>query len=175
MRPAALKLSRALVLLGVLLVAATACGSAQATKPCWRQVQDDWTANKLGSHTYRASCYDQAIKHLGGDVRYYSNAVDEIRAARQNAVKEKVRHTAGVSSGSSNNSSGGGSNSGGAQTDGGTDNAVGPIGDALNAGSSTADGMPLPLLILLGVAVLLVAAGAFGVASKHLHARREQQ
>ena len=58
-------------------------GTASATRPCWKQVQDDWTNNRLGSTTYAPNCYDQAIKNLGGDVKYYSNAVDEIHAAEQ--------------------------------------------------------------------------------------------
>ena len=44
----------------------------------------------------------------------------------------------------------------------------------MNAGSTSADGMPLPLLILGGVAALLIALGAFGVASRRLHERGEQ-
>ncbi len=171
MPPAALRLSRALVLLAVVLVSASACGSASATKPCWQQVQDDWTANKLGSTTYPAKCYDQAIKHLGRDLLIYSNAPDEIRAAKQAAVKQKEgdnsRKIAGVTGGSD------GSNDGGSGSSG-TDSAAGPLGDVLNAGSTSADGMPLPLLILGGVAALLIAMGAFGVASRRLHERGDQ-
>ena len=169
MRPAALKLSRAVVLLATLLIGLTACGSASATRPCWKQVQDDWTNNRLGSTTYAPNCYDQAIKHLGRDVFYYSNAVDEIHAAKQAALREqeKPRHTAGVggsgNSGDSGDGTSGSSNSG----DGGSSNqTVGPIGDVLNAGSTSSDGMPLPLLILGGLALALVAAGAFGVVSR---------
>jgi len=158
------------VLLAVLLVSATACGSASATKPCWQQVQDDWTANRLGEKTYPAKCYDQAIKHLGRDLLIYSAAPADIRAAKQDAIqkKEKSRTLQGVGG-----SPDGGSNSGGGSGDGGTDSTAGPLSDVMNAGSSSADGMPLPLMILGGVAALLIALGAFGVVSRRLHEHGE--
>jgi hypothetical protein len=161
------------VLLAVLLVSATACGSASATKPCWQQVQDDWTANKLGEKTYPAKCYDQAIKHLGRDLLIYSAAPADIRAAKQEAIKKKenLRTIQGVGGGGSSD---GGSNSGGGSSDGGTNSTAGPLSDVMNAGSSSADGMPLPLMILGGVAALLVALGAFGVVSRRLHERGDQ-
>ena len=163
MRPAAFKLSRVLVLLAALLISATACGSASATKPCWQQVTDDWTAHKLGSKTYAPSCYDQAIKHLGKDVFYYSNAVDEIHAAKRAAMqKDLSRTTAGVHS-SDPGSGGPTTDSGGG---GGQNNTIGPLNKALLAGSTSSDSLPLPLLILAGVALALVAAGAFGVVSR---------
>jgi hypothetical protein len=159
--------------LAALLISLTACGSASATRPCWKQVQDDWTNNRLGSTTYAPSCYDQAITHLGGDVRYYSNAVDEIHAAKQAALreKEKPRHTAGVGAGSGDAGNGDGGTSSGSGEDG-QNNTVGPLNEALLAGSTSSDGMPLPLIILGGLALALVAAGAFGVVSRRAHARR---
>jgi hypothetical protein len=162
--------------LAALLISLTACGSASATRPCWKQVQDDWTNNRLGSTTYKPDCYDQAIKHLGRDVFYYSNAVDEIHAAKQAALreKEKPRRTAGVgagSGGSGNGNGGTGTTSSGSGEDR-QNNTVGPINKALLTGSSSSDGMPLPLIILAGLALALVAAGAFGVMSRRLHARR---
>src|SRR4051812_20607216 len=161
-----MRLSRAVVLLAVLIASATACGSASASKPCWQKVQDDWTANTLGSHTYAPACYDQAIKKLPDDLFYYSNAPDAIRSAKQDALrsKEKSRKIAGVTPGSSGDDPGDGGN-GSSPGDGGTDSAAGPLGTFMNAGSTSADGMPLPLLILGGVAALLIALGAFGVAS----------
>jgi hypothetical protein len=163
-RPTALRLSRALVLLAALLVAASACGQATATRPCWKQVQDDWTDNGAIDSTYKPKCYDQAIKKLPRDLFIYSDAPDVISAAKQSALKEKVRTLQSV--GGSSNSGGGGN------TGGGESGAAGPIGDVLNAGSTTTDGMPLPLLILGGVAILLLAAGAVGVTSRHVQARR---
>jgi hypothetical protein len=159
-----LRLSRALVLLAALVVAASACGDATAGRPCWKQVQDDWSDNGTIDKTYKASCYDAAVENLPGDVRTYSDAPDVILAAKQRAVKKTLDRTpAGVDDGSS------GSNSPNTSASGNDD---GPAGVILNAGSSTADGMPLPLLILGGVALLLLAAGAVGVTSRRLQARR---
>jgi hypothetical protein len=148
--------------------ALSACGSSAAATPCWKQVQSDWSNHRLGKTTYAASCYDQAITHLPPDVRYYSNAVDEIQAAKQAAINKKnpPRHTAGVGNGNSN-SGGGGPTSGGSN---GSPPGASPADTIL--GSSSADSVPLPLLIIAGLAILLLAAGAVGVANRHLQARQ---
>jgi hypothetical protein len=51
--------------------------------------------------------------------------------------------------------------------------AKGPLGEVLNAGSPHhADSVPIPLLVLAGIAVLLLAAGSAGLIARRLQARR---
>jgi hypothetical protein len=163
-RTATIRAPHALVLLAGLLLALTACGSSSAATPCWKSVLNDWSNHKLGQTTYPIACYDQAIKNMGPDLRYYSSAPEDIAAAKSKALlkENKDRHTAGLGGSSAGGGSDGGSSGGG--------NAQSPASQVL--GSSSADSVPLPLMILAALAVLLLAAGAVGVANRRLQTRR---
>ena len=127
----------------------------------------DWSNHRLGQTTYAISCYDQAIKHLTPDLLYYSDAPDAIHAAKLAAINKTARHLAGHNGGSS-------SSSGSGTSSGGSDNTGGPASPMAKVlGSSSADSVPVPLLIVAGLAILLLAAGAVGVANRHVQARRE--
>ncbi|MFN2471986.1 MAG: hypothetical protein ABR583_13565 [Gaiellaceae bacterium] len=135
-----------------------------AAKPCWELVQNDWTENRLGERTYAPSCYDEAIRKLPKDVEIYSDAADAILAARDEAIRNKQnRQPSGRGNGEGGSENGGGSSRGG--DDGG------PLGGLLNAGPSAVDDVPLPLLLLGGVALLLMAAGGAGLVSRRLQGR----
>jgi hypothetical protein len=164
----------ALVLLTALATALSACGSSSAATPCWKSVLSDWSNHRLGQTTYAISCYDQAINHLTPDLLYYSDAPDAIHAAKLAAIdKRQARHTAGLGSGASSSGGGGTSGGGGGTSGGGSDNTGGPASPMSKVlGSSSADSVPVPLLIVAGLAILLLAAGAVGVANRHVQARR---
>ena len=51
------------------------------------------------------------------------------------------------------------------------DKGLGGVAEQLNPSSSTS--LPLPLLVLGGLAILLVAAGAAGLAAKRIQARKQ--
>lgn len=165
MRIARKRAPHALVLLTALATALSACGSSSAATPCWKQIQNDWSLHRLGQTTYAISCYDQAIDHLPPDIRYYSDAPDAIHAAKLAAINKTSRK---LSNYSGNSSPPGGS--------GPTDGSNPPGGSASPVekvlGSSSADSVPLPLMILAGLAILLLAAGAVGIANRRLEARR---
>src|SRR5262249_10532826 len=145
--------------------ALSACGASSAATPCWKQVLNDWTATQKVKTTYPIGCYDQAIKNMGPDLRYYSDAPDAIMAAKQATINKKdARHLQGVGGGNSDGGSGAG---GGPNASGGSDTG-GPASAVLNAGPSSADSLPLPLLFIAGLAILLLAAGAVGVANRHV-------
>ena len=63
-----------------LLVMAAPAGAAPS---CGRQVIDDWFNNNRVDRTYPLHCYDDAIELLQPDVRDYSNAEEEITRALQ--------------------------------------------------------------------------------------------
>jgi hypothetical protein len=163
----------ALALTGVFALAMPA--TATAAKPCWKQILDDWYDNDAIDGHYSQSCYQQADKNLPQDLRDYSDLPGEIARARQRDLRDQPAQPADPAEDSrtlagagpvdtrNNNDKGGG----GAAAD------DGPIGDFLDAaGPSSADSAPIPLLVLAGLALLLVAAGAAGVASRKLSARR---
>jgi hypothetical protein len=162
----------ALVLLTALIAALSACGSSSAATPCWKQVLSDWSNHRLGTTTYPISCYDQAVNHLTPDLLYYSDAPDAIHAAKLAAINKTSRKLSNYSGGSSQPGGGGGGGSagGGSGSDTTSGGSASPVDQVL--GSSSADSVPLPLLIVAGLAILLLAAGAVGIANRHLAARR---
>ena len=167
-RPAAtLSLLPALLAGFVLLLALP--GQAAAAKPCWEHVIDDWLANGTITGTYKVSCYQQALKHVPEDMRDYTNVTDAIDAAMVAAL----RGTGGNGNGGTGSSSG----TGGTGTSGsGTGQPEKPrklqvVPDRSyyrraidNLGTTSADSVPIPLLVLasLGGLLLLSAAGLAG-------------
>jgi hypothetical protein len=188
----------AAVLLVVGAVVLSVARPAAAATPCWKTLLNDWYDGRI-DHTYALHCYTDALKHLPPDVRTYSSAHDDIERALQSAIaKETKAHqkvgpntpipppaqptgggtsTVVVFGGKGANhppellaTSNGPSPPGGAGVGRKTPGGVVSLVDKLNPGS--ADSLPLPLLVLGGLALLLVAAGAAGLVVKQVRARR---
>jgi hypothetical protein len=167
-------LSPARSLAGVALVVLTAAGvylglatpQAQAAKPCWERVIDDWVDNDRIDGVYSAKCLQEAVKHLPEDVRAYSNFEDQVRQRRQ----EASRSPQGDESGSGGPRSGGTSVRPIEPNTGPKDE--GPIQSVLGSGNTDASSIPLPLIILAALALLLMTAGASGLVARKLKARR---
>jgi hypothetical protein len=159
---------------GLVLAAGTAA-PASASTPCSQSVINDWFDDGTVDQTYPRHCYTEAIQHLPRDIHTYSNAADDIRAAMLAAFKK-----------------GGGASSGGSQTSGGnahipsnntpSASAAAPKADESKQGvivraiewlgPSDAGAVPLPLLILAGVAFLLLAAAGGSLVNRRLQERR---
>lgn len=158
-----------LVVAGVVLALGTS--PAQAAKPCWERVIDDWVDNDRIDGVYSAKCLQEAVKHLPEDVRAYSNFEDQVRQLRQDSNRlPQGSEGAGGSGGGSGSGSGGPAvreiepNTGPREE--------GPIQSVLGSGTTDATSIPLPLIILAALALLLLAAGAAGLVSRKLQARR---
>ena len=155
------------------IVGFAVAGPAAASTPCWKTLINDWYDGRIDG-TYAIPCYRQAINHLPSDVESYSSAADDINRALQERIsgKKKGGAVAGTTSGPGGNATGSSGPSGPSST-GGRNAGKGPIGDALNAGSPHhADSVPIPLLVLAGIAVLLLAAGSAGLIARRVQARR---
>jgi hypothetical protein len=170
-----------IALIGVLAGVAGALvapSTAGAATPCWKRVINQWLDNKPIATTYKPSCYQQALKNVPEDLRDYSDINDAISAALQASLRGGGSSGGGTSSGT--NSSGSGNTSGGT----GTNNpesknrslqgvpAPSIYRKAIdNLGTTKADSLPIPLLVLagLGTALLLTAAGL--AAHKRIKAR----
>jgi hypothetical protein len=149
----------AVVLFGLLALSFGASAASAAT-PCWRQIQNEWVNNQPISTTYPLRCYREAIAHVPEDLRQYSSIEEDIRAARQLAATNRTLQ-----------------GSGSPNQPGTADGERGPnptlFTKSLNKlGPDNADSVPLPLLILGGLALLLIAAGAAGLVSRRLKARK---
>lgn len=162
----------ALLALGAGSAAAAPAALQKATGSCWQEVLNDWLAhepNVVGS--YAIPCYTQAIQHLDNypDIQQYSNAPDDIRRALLAALRNN--HGGGPGGGSGN---GVGPTSG---PPGPRDPQGGSSGGIItrffhNFGPSDAQSVPLPLLVLGGLAVLLLLAAAATWFAKRLQTRR---
>jgi hypothetical protein len=169
-------------LLAVALLAAAARPAAAAT-PCWKALLNDWYDGRI-DQTYASHCYTEAINHLPSDVQTYSSAREDILRALQSAKSRarKQGKTVGPNTligpaapggGGSTTTTGGGGGSDGngpAKTDANRHKGLSKVADKLNPGSASS--LPVPLLVLGGLALLLVAAGGAGLAFKRYQTRR---
>jgi hypothetical protein len=158
-RPARLTAVSVLVAAVLGVVALSVGASAAAAKtPCWRMIQDEWVANRPISTTYPLSCYREAIAHVPEDLKVYSSIEEDILAARQLAAR-------GVRTLQNRNQPG--------EAERRRDPDAGLFTQGFDKlGPNNADSMPLPLLILGGLALLLIAAGAAGLVSRRFRTRR---
>jgi len=151
-------------------------GQAAAAKPCWERVIDDWLANGTITGTYKVNCYQQALKHVPEDLRDYSNITDAINAA----MLATLRGTPGNGNGSGGTGSGTGPGSNPGNPSGGSSKAeknrrlqATPERSYYrraidNLGTTSADSLPIPLLVLAGLgALLLLSAGGLAGAKRY--------
>ena len=169
-RSAAATLLFLAVFAGLLLAVARPSEASAKGKPCWERVIDDWVDNGTIDKHYKTACLQAALKNVPEDLRDYSNLPDAINAALQASLR-----------------GGGGGQSGGGDTgSGGSDSAPAGKNRQLqggpspsyyrraidNLGTTSADSVPIPLLVLagLGGALLLTAGGL--VAARRIRAHR---
>lgn len=172
--------ARSLAAVAATIVVATAASlalatpAAQAAKPCWERVLDDWVDNGRIDGVYSASCLEAARKHVPEDIRAYSDFEDRIdeamqaraiqSASRGNTPPEKTSTSTSKSSNSAPEP----------QPKADTTRDEGPISAVLSTGTNDANSIPLPLIILAGLALLLMAAGATGLVARKVQARRSR-
>ncbi len=169
-------LALGLLVLALGALALGAAGPAAAAKSCGDKVIDDWYDNGRVDGEYQLHCYDDAIENLPRDIAVYSSAKEDIQralTARMNnrpappastdpspgSTTGKTRTAVGAVTGSTTTTT--------KDPDAGA-NAAGPVD------TTSASSLPLPLLILGGLALLLVAAGSAGYLTRRLQARRIQ-
>ena len=181
-------LVRVTIVATALLGAVVHASPAAAATPCWKALLNDWYDGRI-DHTYAVHCYQEALHHLPADVQTYSSAHDDILRALQSAIaKEKKAgqtvqpNSLVVPPTSTTTTSPTGTNKGTSTSETTTttvavvvgrkpDKGLGGVAEQLNPSSSTS--LPLPLLVLGGLALLLVAAGAVGLTAKRIQARKQ--
>jgi hypothetical protein len=155
-----------LVLVLSAVAALSFAGSAGAATKCGEKVLADWYDNGRIDRLYPLNCYEEAIDAIPSDIGPYVDAEDVITRALQgalrgNVVKGGCDPSADGSADDCTNAGGGGSGgngSGGGGSDGGQ---VAPAVD-----TSSPSSVPIPLLVLGGMSLLLLAAGALGYLSR---------
>lgn len=145
-------------ILGVVALSVGASVAA-AKSACARQILNEWADNRQISTTYPLHCYREAIAAVPEDLRVYTDIEEDILAARQAAARQGFR-TPQVRTKPS-------------QSDSQRDPDAGLFTQGFDKlGPNNADSMPLPLIILAGLALILVAAGAVGLVSRRFRAGR---
>jgi hypothetical protein len=161
-----------LVLLGALIALLAVAGPAGAAQSCGRKVIDDWYDDGRVDGTYPLHCYDDAIEILPRDVRDYSSAKEDIQRAMTNALRgEPAPPATGdpsptpgdeptettVDEEPPTKTSETETTPESDPKDENTPEAAPTSGDEESASS-----VPIPLLILAGLALLLIAGGSAG-------------
>jgi hypothetical protein len=147
-------------------------GTAAAKTPCWKQVLNDWSQGRAIG-VYPLHCYRDAIKNLPEDVRDYSNAADDINAALQAQIAHRNdRSPAGINPSAGNNGKGESGN----RSATGHDPSPSAYRRAIdNLGTSNADSVPIPLLVLASLGAALLALAAALTVTKRLRALRARR
>ena len=173
MRRRAVKSLLLVIATGLVLALGTAA-PAGAAVPCWKALINDWYDGSI-DRTYPPSCYQAAINHLPQDVATYSSAKDDI----ERALLASVRNDRGGDpptynpNDPSGGSTSGSTSSGSGDTSSSEQSSKGIITRAIEwLGPSNAASVPLPLLILAGVAFLLLAAAGGSFVNRRIQERR---
>jgi hypothetical protein len=145
--------------LSVSLALASPAAAAKNT-PCGKKVLNDWWDNGRVDRLYPLHCYEEAIDAIPADIRDYSDAEQVISRALQAAVGGKL-----AQGGSDPSDDGSEIREPGAPVPGGSGGSV--ASPAVDGGTSS---VPIPLLVLGGMSLALLAAGGLGYLSRRRQA-----
>jgi hypothetical protein len=132
------------LLASALVVLVVGVAPAGATSPCAKKVLADWFDNSRIDGVYALHCYQEAIDAVPPEIRDYSDAQDVIAQAMR---KQTGRHVA-IS----------------APSPGSTKDQTPVTPPIVN--TSAPSSVPLPLYVLGGIALALLAAGGVGYVSR---------
>jgi hypothetical protein len=173
------------------LPAPAASAEAAATVVCWKRLINDWYDGRI-DQAYPVRCYREAITHLPEDVEVYSSAREDIRRALLAAIRAsqsktttKITEATPVKpppkkperkTETETNAPATGNSNGDDQAEGGAvrdPDDEEPIDQVLAVGEpNSTDSVPLPLIVLAGLAMLLLAAAGAGLVTRRLQARK---
>jgi hypothetical protein len=164
------KFTKPLILLvtAALAAAAFGVGTARASS-CSSALIKDWYVDGRIDQTYPVHCYREALREIPEDQLVYGTLRDDLNRALQDVIRDHNGHVTGMTPVP------------GAGGGGGPGNPSGGSGKhdegffhwlASKIGPSTADSVPVPLLVLGGLALALIAAAAISFAARRYQARR---
>ena len=167
------KFSKPLILLVAALAVGSALGTAQPAQArsmstCSAALIHDWYVDGRVDKTYPVHCYREALKNIPEDQVIYGSLRDDLTRALQSAIRQHGGHVTGdtlvlpIGGGGGNGPNGSGGTGGG-----GVFHWL-----AQKLGPSTADSIPIPLLILGGLAFALMAAAGVSLIARRVQARR---
>jgi hypothetical protein len=165
-------LSALSALLASTFVALSLSSTAAAGTPCGEKVLADWFDNGRIDRLYQAHCYEEAIDAIPDDIRDYADAEEVISRALQSALRGDIAKGGCDPSrdGSANDCVGGSGGSGGSSGGSGGEPQAAP--DVDTSGPSS---VPIPLLVLGGMSLALLAAGGLGYVSRRRQTARADE
>jgi hypothetical protein len=144
---------------------------AAAKGPCWRALFVDCADGRI-DRTYPVHCYREAIAHLQQDTLTYGDAADQINRALMAAMTKMRKDDVAVTP-NTQVPPGPGSSDGPNSSDPSSQHDESFWDQVSHAvGPTNADAVPLPLLILAGLAMLLLAAAAASLIAKRIQAKK---
>lgn len=175
-RPRLLSTLATLVVLALGGVAAlTLAAPAAAATPCGEKVLADWFDNGRVDKLYPLNCYEDAIDAIPDDLRDYADAEEVITRALQSALRGELAPGGRDPTPGTDRPKGGKGNDKG--NDNGEDDPDAPGNGpqaAPDVDTSGPGSVPVPLLVLGGLSLALLAAGGLGYVSRRRQAAREQ-
>src|SRR3954447_18914781 len=175
-----------LLVLSVLALGVALPAQAQAAAPCRDKIFNDWNTDGKIASTYPHACYVDALHHVPPDANVYSSLRDDITAAMRAAVRqlqgEAVPKQVGHGFAPHNVLANAKPSSSTPSTTSPHDPAPASVSPAkvptsvqsssAPVAASSSSGTPLPVLLLGGIALALVAAGAVGAGVRQSRSRR---
>jgi hypothetical protein len=165
-------LVKRLLLLVTLLAVALPGQAGAAGTPCRNKIVSDWTRDGKIASSYPVACYRDALKHIPADADIYSSLRNDVRAAMRAAIRRTQGLAAPSVVGQGFKDQPRTSSVKSEVTVISAPNRHDPPSGGVGALAGDASGAPLPILVLGGIALALVAAGAIGVGVRHARGRR---
>ncbi|HYI75509.1 MAG TPA: hypothetical protein VEW90_09580 [Gaiellaceae bacterium] len=134
---------RLVALLSVIVAALVASSSAPAAPPCADAILAEWLDKDRIENVYPLECYQAAIDAIPEDIKIYTNAADVIARAFQRAAGRRLDRTPQ------------------GPVEPPADPTAAPLVD-----TSSSTSVPIPLLVLGGMSLALLAAGGYGYLSR---------
>lgn len=160
-----------LVLLLAAVVGTTSAGEAQARtfSKCSAALIRDWYVDGRIDKTYPVRCYREALRDIPEDQIVYGTLRDDLTRALASVIRANDGHVTpetlvppGIGG-----SGGDGDGAGGSKGD---DGFFGWLANTL--GPDTAESVPVPLLVLAGLALALMAAAGISFVARRVQAKR---
>lgn len=164
------KFLKPLILVVVAAAAAASFGVSTAhASACSSALIRDWYVDGRIDNTYPVHCYREALKDIPEDQLVYGTLRDDLNRALATAISD---HNGNVTPMTMIPGDGGGGSSDGGDASSGKHDEGFFHWLAKKIGPSTAESVPVPLLVLGGLALALVAAAAVSFFARRYQAKK---
>jgi hypothetical protein len=142
---------------------------ARIESRCSAALIHDWYVDGRIDHTYQVHCYREALQSIPEDQIIYGTLREDLTRALQSAIRQNDGNVSGGTPVVPPGGGGPSDPSGGAPSD---KNEGFITRVARKLGPDTADSIPVPLLVLGGLALLLMAAAGVSFITRRVQAKR---